>query len=167
MIGFDGTEPDVDWQVKQLGSAAAIISGTDAIVLRNSLRDAPVYPSTMTVRFHIASSQVGAFSRMIEWTAKRAGFYSAVISDTGTGYMWAHFEPINSVANWKIFHDDLRDKASRCGGSFILCRLPTGLASLGLDVWSPVLGDVTLMKRIKEHMDPLNMWSPGRGYARI
>ena len=116
----------------------------------------------MTASFHILSSQVGAFSRMVEWTARRAGFGAQVVADAALGLMTAHFAPAREDADWNVFYADLKDKADRCGGSFILERMPNVLREQGVPVWSPLLPDFGLMARLKATLDPDRMWNPGR-----
>ena len=121
----------------------------------------------MTAEFHILSSQVGAFSRMVEWTARRAGFTASVASDAALGLMTAHFVPLLDEANWGSFYLDLKDKADRCGGSFRIERMPAPLRESDTPVWSPVLPDFRLMARVKEIFDPERMWNPGRFLGKL
>ena len=121
----------------------------------------------MTAEFHILSSQVGAFSRMLEWTANRSGFTAQVATDAALGLMTAHFAPQQENADWQVFYADLKDKADRCGGSFIITRMPEALHAADVPVWSPLLPDFGLMARLKDTLDPTRMWNPGRFIGRL
>ena len=165
ILGFDGDFETVDWQVATLGAGAltAALSG----LVRTALRDFALNDAPMTAEFHILSSQVGAFSRMVEWTARRSGFAAQVATDAALGLMTAHFAPRSEAADWLVFYADLKDKADRCGGSFILTRMPPALRQADIPVWSPLLPDFGLMARLKETLDPTRMWNPGRFVGRL
>ena len=91
---------------------------------------------------------------MVEWTARRAGFTAQVAADAALGLMTAHFAPVREDADWMLFYADLKDKADRCGGSFIIERMPDALRARDMPVWSPLLPDFGLMARLKETLDP-------------
>ena len=104
---------------------------------------------------------------MIEWTARRAGFAAQVAADAALGLMTAHFAPAREDTDWAVFYTDLKDKADRCGGSFIIERMPDALRKLGTPVWSPLLPDFGLMARLKDTLDPDRMWNPGRFVGKL
>ncbi len=164
VAGFDGPAETVNWQTETLGASA--LPPEDAACVRAALRDFSLLPAPMSAAFHVLSSQVGAFSRMLEWTAERAGLQASVCSDAALGLMHAHFVPPNgegdSRADWPAFYSDLRDKADRVGGSCVLERLPNVLRAAEVPVWTPVLADFGLMARVKDALDPARLWNPGR-----
>jgi glycolate oxidase FAD binding subunit len=147
LVGFDGPTEAVAWQQETLGVPALPPEEAASVCAR--LRDFPLADSPLSVTFHILSSQVGAFVRMVEWTARRAGFT-------------AHCAPKSADANWQAFHADLADKALRVGGSCIFERLSDELRSLDVPIWTPILPDFALMSRMKATLDPQRMWNPGR-----
>lgn len=159
-VGFDGDPEAVAWQIETLG--AGQLQDDTAQTVRARLRDFSLDDAPLTASFHILSSQVGAFSRMVEWTARRAGFTAAVASDAALGLMTAHFAPACDDADWRVFYTDLKDKADRCGGSFILEKMPDILRADAVPVWSPLLPDFGLMASVKVAVDPAQMWNPGR-----
>ncbi len=165
LLGFDGDSEAVDWQVQTLG--AGCLEDASAQRVRAALRDFTLSAAPMTAEFHILSSQVGAFSRMLEWTARRSGFTAEVASDAALGLMTAHFAPQSEDADWAKFYADLKDKADRCGGSFIITRMPEALRGADVPVWSPLLPDFGLMARLKETLDPARMWNPGRFVGKL
>ncbi len=165
VLGFDGDAEAVAWQTETLGAGA--LDAPNAASVRAALRDFALESTPMTAEFHVMSSQVGAFSRMLEWIARRSGFTAAVASDAALGLMTAHFAPQLDEADWRIFYADLKDKADRCGGSFILTQMPEVLREADVPVWSPLLPDFGLMARLKETLDPTRMWNPGRFVGRL
>lgn len=165
VVGFDGDPEAVAWQIATLG--AEPMPDEAGVSLRVRLRDFALDDASLTASFHILSSQVGAFSRMVEWTARRSGLHAQVAADAALGLMAAHFKPAGDEADWVAFYTDLKDKADRCGGSFILERMPEVLRERDVPVWSPLLPDFGLMARLKETLDPARMWSPGRFVGRL
>ena len=165
VAGFDGNAASVAWQVETLGAEAW--DEDTARKVRVRLRDFASDDAPMTASFHVLSSQVGAFSRMLEWTARKAGFAAQVASDAALGLMTAHFTPVREGADWLVFYADLKDKADRCGGSFVLERMPAVLRAQDVPVWSPLLPDFALMARVKEAFDPNRTWNPGRFVGKL
>ena len=165
VLGVDGVAEAVAWQAETLGAAA--LPAEVAARVRARLRDFALDDAPMTASFHILSSQVGAFSRMVEWTARRAGFACQVSADAALGLMTAHFAPAHEGADWLVFYADLKDKADRCGGSFIIERMPDVLRAVDMPVWSPILADFGLMARLKDALDPDRMWNPGRFVGKL
>ncbi len=160
VAGFDGPAEAVAWQVETLGAGALDVAEAEA--LRARLRDFALDPAPMTASFHILSSQVGAYVRMAEWTARRAGFAARVAADAALGLVHAHFAPARPDADWPAFYGDLKDKAARVGGSFVIERMPDVLRAADVPVWLPLLPDFALMRRLKQTLDPDGMWNPGR-----
>jgi glycolate oxidase FAD binding subunit len=160
VVGFDGPAEAVAWQVETLGAGALDAGQADA--LRARLRDFALDPAPMTASFHILSSQVGAYVRMAEWTARRAGFDARVAADAALGLVHAHFAPARPDTDWPAFYADLKDKAARVGGSFVIERMPDALRASGVPIWLPLLPDFALMRRLKQTLDPDGMWNPGR-----
>lgn len=165
LLGFDGEAEAVAWQVKTLG--AGQMSAEASAAARAKLRDFSLAPAPMTAEFHVLPSQVGAFSRMLEWTARRSGFTAVVVSDAALGLMTAHFAPPADTSDWLGFYADLKDKADRCGGSFVITQMPEGLRAQETPVWSPLLPDFHLMARLKDALDPARMWNPGRFVGKL
>ncbi len=165
LLGFDGDSEAVAWQIETLG--AEPLPEETAGGIRARLRDFALDDAPLTASFHILSSQVGAFSRMVEWTARRAGFGAQVIADAALGLMTACFAPARQDADLAVFYADLKDKADRCGGSFILERMPDILRAQDVPVWSPLLPDFGLMARLKATLDPERMWNPGRFVGQL
>ncbi len=160
VAGFDGPAEAVAWQVETLGAGALDVAEAEA--LRARLRDFALDPAPMTASFHILSSQVGAYVRMAEWTARRAGFAARVAADAALGLVHAHFAPARPRPDWPAFYADLKDKAARVGGSFVIERMPDVLRAADVPIWLPLLPDFALMRRLKQTLDPDGMWNPGR-----
>ena len=162
IVGMDGSEAAVQWQVQTLG--AGQLEADIAARVRTALRDWELEPAPFSVLFHVLPSQVGAFSRMLEWTARRAGFTARVVSDAVLGIMRVH---IDGEGDWLTLWPDFQDKAERVGGSFVVERMPDALRELDVAVWFPLLADFRLMQSLKQTLDPHAMWNPGRFAGRL
>ncbi len=165
VIGFEGSVEYVAQQRETLG--APTLAPEHAAPVRARLRDFALVDAPMSVTFHILSSQVGAFARMVEWTARRAGFTALVAADAAVGIVYAHITPNEDKVDWVAFHTDLADKALRVGGSCIIERMPPELRAFGVPVWTPLLPDFALMARVKQSLDPHRMWNSGRFVGRL
>lgn len=166
VLGFDGSADAVAWQAETLG-APGILPDAIGRNVRKRVRDFPLRDAPMACTFQILSSQVGAYSRMMEWTARRHGLVASVVSDAAVGIVHAQFAPTRDEADWRVFAADFQDKATRVGGSCVIERMPDVLRALDCPVWSPVLADFALMDELKRKLDPPRMWNPGRFVGRL
>ncbi|MGO8673672.1 MAG: FAD-binding oxidoreductase [Capsulimonadaceae bacterium] len=177
VVGFDGAHSAVDWQVGALealvgprgeapGPLKMPATGQGRVV-RDRLRDDAHRPATASASFHILSSQVGAFSRLVEWTARRVGFSARVVADAAVGIVRARFEPRGETGHWPDLQGDLFEKAQRYDAWVTIERMPQEWRSRDVPVWNPIPPDFALMRRIKDALDPGGMWNPGRFVGRI
>ncbi|HEX5324520.1 MAG TPA: FAD-binding oxidoreductase [Capsulimonadaceae bacterium] len=131
--------------------------------LGKALRDFPLADAPLAARHNVLSSQVGAFVRMIDWTAEKAGLKSRVMADALTGVVYAQYHPNDPGAfDWNSAYPAIKDKADRVGGSFVIERMPDPWRESGIPVWSPELPDWKLMEQIKKAFDPKGIFNPGR-----
>ena len=183
-VGIDGLPEPVAAIARRVEAALApftlqALGLPDSVAspLRAGLRDLPANrKALMTVRCNILPSQVGAFARMIEWTARRYGFAAETVADAMIGIVWAHIAPADESvdededaldARWMRLYPDLRDKIDRVGGSSVLERMPLVWRKAGFPVWSPVLGEAVYMRRVKAVFDPHGVFRPGRFFDHI
>lgn len=171
VVGFSGLAEVVDANLAtslvvaaRYASTVATLTDSQREKAESQIRDLPLADYPFTARFNILPSQVGAFVRMIEWTAVRAEVDTCVIvADAGNGLVWAHCSVgADDDAKWLPFFGLLRDKADRVGGTFMLEALPRMLFDHEAARWSPQLRDVEWMRAIKKSLDPHNIFRPGR-----
>lgn len=184
VIGIDGYPEASSAQSRRVQEALTphtpqIIDLPDAIAarLRSGLRDLPGdEDAPLSVQCNILPSQVGAFVRMLEWTARRYGFTALVLADAQSGIIWSRISapPSNGEGidsdledRWMRLYPDLRDKLDRVGGASVLRRMPNCWRKADYPIWSPVLADATYMRRIKNVFDPHAIFRPGRYFDHI
>jgi len=172
VMGFDGTGDTLDWQLEQLSAACAELPEPVGTNVRRRLCEYSLGQShwggaVMTARLQILSSQVGAFARMMEWTAAKDGFEARVVADVVSGTFWVHFLSEADTPDWQALYSDFADKSARVGGSVVIERMPAPLREKDVPVWAPLLTDFALMRRLKEALDPGRIWNPGRFIGRI
>ena len=167
---FDGPPEAVAMLAARAKEALAPVSATVldlppalARPLCDALRDFSAGDSELTMRFNVLSSQVGAFARMIEWTAAKGGFRAAVVGEGATGILFARFTPeAGEDARWDGLYALILEKAERVGGSFVVERMPEAWRALGSPVWWPMPVDIEIMRGIKKALDPANLFNPGQ-----
>jgi glycolate oxidase FAD binding subunit len=115
----------------------------------------------LSATYHILSSQVGAYVRMLDWIAARHNLNASVVADVSCGIVHANYHGSNDT-DWLSFLALFNDKAKRVGGSLIVERMPDSWRRAGVPVWSPILPEVEIMKLIKKQLDPENVFNPGR-----
>ena len=166
ILGFDGNAEAVEWQVNTLG--AGRLDSAASVQIRAALRDFALNDSPMTAEFHVLSSQVGAFSRMLEWTARRSGFAAQVATDAALGMMTAHFAPLGEDADWqRLLRRSQRQSRPLRRQFYHHADAGCSTRSADIPVWSPLLPDFGLMARLKETLDPTRMWNPGRFVGKL
>ncbi len=97
------------------------------------------------------------------WTNALSGSNSAVTASAGLGLAHAYIfdEPEANLENIARLGAGFREAAEQCGGSMVMECAPAAL-KLKLDPWGSPRGDFSLMKRIKDGVDPLGVLNPGR-----
>jgi glycolate oxidase FAD binding subunit len=168
-VRYLGRREDVDELMARSTSAAVPFASSvidlpreTAKKLSRLLADFSLQVAPLTATYHIMSSQVGAYARMVSWIASHHGLTADVLADTACGIVTAHFYAPDVEFEWLSFMPNFKDKADRVGGSLIVERMPQSWRMAEFPVWSPVLPDFQVMKIIKEKLDPLNVFNPGR-----
>jgi glycolate oxidase FAD binding subunit len=167
-VRFLGVREAVDVQIERASAAstpfaASVIDLPQALAacLSRLLADFSLLEAQLSAKYHILSSQVGAYARMVEWIANRFGLTAEVVSDAACGIVNAHFHSGSADIDWVGFYTVFKDKADRVGGSLIVERMPLEWRSAGVEVWSPILPDHKIMRMIKSQLDPNGIFNPG------
>jgi glycolate oxidase FAD binding subunit len=172
-VGFDGHPEAIEAMSREAAGVAApyVFQTIDlpsqvAVKFRIGLRDLSASFAPLRLRSNILPSQVGAFARMLEWTANRAGLDSIVFADANVGIVWARIYPRkdeepasedhDDAANlrWMRLLPDLRDKCARVGGLTVIETMPDCWRDAGYPKWSPETPELAWTKKIKVELDP-------------
>jgi glycolate oxidase FAD binding subunit len=94
----------------------------------------------------------------VEELAREGGFSGSMMGDTGHGVLWAGFRGGDAAGLVRLV-EKLRERLREEGG-VVVERAPSDWKS-GLDVWGATPG-LSLMKRLKQELDPYGILSPGR-----
>jgi glycolate oxidase FAD binding subunit len=172
-VGFDGFADEIEILIKRtLDSGAQHIHQAIelpdhvGVKFRERLRDLDQADAPLRAHCNILPSQVGAFARMLEWTANRAGLESIVFADTSTGLVNVHIstkEPVDlnsedevDAMNLRFMRlmDDFRDKCTRVGGSTVIKTMPHCWREAGYPRSIPDTNENSWNAKIKNQLDP-------------
>lgn len=164
LIGLEGTQNVVEWQIGQLQKELCRI---DAPIYRQRpgnkdqchwlrLVDFPVHPaSSVTFKANILPNAVADFCQFAESVAP------LLIAHAGNGQIIGHLNTGIVLDQAKQAIQELRERAITAKGNLILTRCPPAWKKT-LNVWGEPRGDWPLMRKIKQQFDPRNIFNPGR-----
>jgi glycolate oxidase FAD binding subunit len=170
-IGIEGANEDVEWQAAHLRTLCEAIPHTSfevlgqeaAVALRRTLADFPLSTnSRWTGRAALPSSEVVPFLQKAEALSRDANHEIAFLSHAGVGTVLFHLSSDHAPAEETLeLVETLREAAGSSGGSLFVERAEWWLEGK-FDPW-PHPGDgLPLMQKIKQSLDPKNLWNPGR-----
>jgi glycolate oxidase FAD binding subunit len=159
-IGFEESTAAVDWQVEHLKQVCNFSgvrideaqAGAEAEKILNEITHFPVTEQALVYQLALLPSQASP--------ALSADPQGKVQADVGVGLIWGRLEFSHRSATMDALVR-LRQLAESSRGHFTLLRFPTELAKdfppLGSD--QP---DWAMMRRVKQALDPDNLFNPGR-----
>ena len=120
-------------------------------------------PDFLSVRLNYPISR---YAEVLDCSASAASNHaldSVLLSHAGSGVTFVHIMVSQSNATEPVisFLEQLKERCESLGGHMVLDRA-TPFWKKQWPAWGNVRGDFALMKRIKEQMDPLGLFSPGR-----
>ena len=167
VVGYEGNSDAVNWQVQQLVKELGTAFSLDALLgacaqarwrdLMNSY--APVDRS-LRLKATMPASSMPAFAMLVAEKTPEI----AVQMHAGNGIAWGHDSPANDeagLARAARTVKEWRDFAVQQSGSVVVQRCPHAWKAT-LDVWGPAPGDIALMRKVKNQMDPKMIFNPGR-----
>ncbi len=163
VVGFESNADAVNWQVQQLMKEVDCRHNLEARVatadcaLWNALTELPgTSDRSFACKANVLPSRCASFCKEV-----RQVFASAFIqAHAGNGIVTWHSDETDLERVITVL-EQLRQTASADGGGVVVWNCPTEWKSR-LNVWGSSRGDTKLMKRIKEQMDPRNVFNPGR-----
>ena len=122
----------------------------------------------MALQTALLPSQVEGFYS--ETSAQEEGFRKAVVVDAGSGLVkllyWKDGPDSGSTSAMLALIDQVKVKARSYGSNVVVQRCPAAVKEK-IDVWGGPIQGLDIMRRIKAHLDPSNILSPGRFVGRI
>ncbi|MDQ3666490.1 MAG: FAD-binding oxidoreductase [Acidobacteriota bacterium] len=169
LIRFAGIEKTVSYQIEKAaaetcgraGIAEVEIDADDQDLWHNLAAAATKLDEILSWRAAVRQTRVGEFIKIVTETYSNSfstSFWHAGIADGRVRMM----EPLgadNAEDQGGLTH--LRKVAQSFGGSLVIESAPDEM-KLAMDAWGRRGSSDTVMKRIKNELDPQGMFSPGR-----
>lgn len=161
VVGFEDSEAAVQWQVGQVikelvaaGVAAEAMAGASASPLWQALTELTAPPeATLTLKAAALPGRIAA------WCVAADGAGEALVAaQAGSGVARAHLVGETSLEAARALVGQLSLSPP---GHLTLPRCPVAWKR-ELPVWGAPRGDAWLMRRVKEQLDPRNVFNPGR-----
>ena len=171
VVGFEGTQPEVDWMIGELHqqwqhsgiSPSATHAGAEASLLWDRLTEFPADPletdgpAPWLAEIRVLPSQTaGCIQRLLE-----ADPACSIQAHAGSGVILARlwFKPEQGV---ELVEARVRPIVAAAGGSMILLSHPAGVQPDRCTVWGPPGNGQQVMQAIKDQFDPQGILNPGR-----
>jgi glycolate oxidase FAD binding subunit len=177
VVGFEETSDAVRWQVRQLleelppgdihGLEARVEDASGALwktlVENTASGDRSPSPAmdsqkrTLTFKANLLSQAVADFCQQAATLPEPVELHA----HAGSGIVRGKIKGDLTLERVAAMLKELTDKAVRASGNLILPRCPVEWKRQ-LPVWGRGRGDLWLMRRVKEQLDPRNLFNPGR-----
>jgi len=171
-IGLEGFSEEVKREISDLRDMAKRDNALNLVDLdrdkattfwKNLADCVPSTADSPIVKFK-GSSLISQYAKLMEaWTAASQGIDCALTASPGLGLVYAYVieESAMDLENVAKLGATFRAAAEQYGGSMVMECAPPALKQK-LDPWGDPRGDLVLMRRIKESVDPLGVLNPGR-----
>lgn len=156
IVGFEDSETAVNWQIQQLlreltgMQGVAALAGAATEPLWQTLAEATAWAEAAV------SLKVSVLPAQVARVAQLAG-EGWVQAHAGSGIVRVHLVGEPSLAQTKALIAGLTE----AGGHVVVVRCPVAWKR-ELPLWGAPRGDVGLMRRVKEALDPRGIFNPGR-----
>ncbi|HXG21305.1 MAG TPA: FAD-binding oxidoreductase [Methylomirabilota bacterium] len=170
-VGFAGLSEEIQYQQQRLhdllGAAGTVIAECEneqAQGLFQPLRDfSAAGEALLQCRLSLLPTSIAPFGKEIEAEAAARGFAARLLAHAGNGVIYGRFLNSHGAPPEKIlsFVDWLRIQAKKQGGYLVIENIDSALKER-VDVWGHIGGAFSLMKRLKETLDPNDILNPGR-----
>lgn len=164
LVGFEGNQQAVHWQVQQLvrelaaGSALQARIGCTGHSLCQTLVEFPAMPdAVMSLKANLLPGGVGAFCQEVDGAFPRLVVQAHAMSGIVLGHFQDDLTPDQAGAilnNWRL-------QAQKAQGRVVVTRCPSGWKTPQF-VWGPPANDTWLMREVKNRLDPNRIFNPGR-----
>lgn len=171
-VGFEHSKTTTDWQVQTIAREFQDFSSSTVEVLEGSnsekgwkalesFQGQPQFDSPVTFKANIPPAKVATWSELANQLFPEA-FLQA---HAGNGIVFGHIQGLD-LNDTKNGLNQLMEKAVRYQGNMVLHRCPDSWKE-ELPLWGTLREDLELMRKVKQAMDPLGLFNPGRFVGRI
>jgi glycolate oxidase FAD binding subunit len=164
LVGFEDNYPAVKWQMYQLVKELRLTAGLEARAgataepLLQALIEFPAsVEAGLTFKAALLPSATGAFCREAAALPERL----LLQAHAGNGIVIGHAAPDLTKERAAAMLKKLRALAAAAQGHVTVLRCPSAWKDASF-VWGPPRGDVWLMRKVKEQLDPRRLFNPGR-----
>jgi glycolate oxidase FAD binding subunit len=165
-VGFEDSTDAAGWQVRRLIQELSVRdvhglearAGAAADPLWRALVEFTTLPAArLTFKANLLSSAVAPFCR------QAAGLHEGVLlhAQAGSGIVRGHLAGDLTLSAAQAMLKGLSEAAAAAQGNLVLPRCPPDWKR-ALPVWGAPRGDLWLMRRVKEQLDPRRLFNPGR-----
>lgn len=165
LVGFDGFREEVDWWVAETRNLAQdaglmicdALEGSNEAALRAWVRDFHAgNDAVLVLKAIVPSSEVCAFEK----AAREAlGANAAIVSHSLNGIVRVLVRELSEPPTMAI--TGLLQHAVKVSGNLIVEKAPTEWKE-NLPIWGQTNASSSLMRRLKETLDPKGLFAPGR-----
>jgi glycolate oxidase FAD binding subunit len=165
LVGFEESESAVKWQVQQLikelpattvhGLEARAGSATGSLWQALVEATAPT-EAQLSFKANLLPSAVAGFCH----AADRLADGGQIQAHAGSGIVLGHVRD-SSLEKARALVDRLHEEAAAAQGNVVIPHAPAAWKR-ELPVWGMPRGDLALMRRVKEQLDPRRLFNPGR-----
>jgi len=161
LVGFEGTEAEVDWMVGQLRdewrslgvSSMMTLLAAEANLLWNWLTD---FPAEVQI-----SVRPGAVVETIE-RVLQLDPSSSIQAQAGNGVIRVRFSSLPPEELAELWADRLRPTVAAADGKMVVLSCPQGVELARDEIWGPPGDGAAVMCAIKDRFDPERLLNPGR-----
>jgi glycolate oxidase FAD binding subunit len=164
LVGFEDNYPAVKWQMYQLVKELRLTSGLEAragATAEPLLQALIAFPASLeaglTFKAALLPSVTGAFCREAAALPERL----LLQAHAGNGIVIGHAAPDLTKERAAAMLKKLRALAAAAQGHVTILRCPGAWKDAAF-VWGPPRGDVWMMRKVKEQLDPRRLFNPGR-----
>lgn len=117
--------------------------------------------SQVRCKISVPIGRVAEALQAIEAAAEQGKLDTAIMSHAGSGIIYVILTPQTEQAQFGATIENLAAMAQQLGGSSVVEHAPAEIKQK-VDVWGNAGSDVSIMRQIKEQLDPKNLLNPGR-----